>query len=130
MNKGGIMPWEKFRLERTWTNHFSLLYSCLCFKIAYYCLLHASEILLLCLSIEFTKKKCLLFSNYASWSSIISVCLVKISVCSGKISVWYTFPGKISVCSRFSRELGSRGSGFLTACYKDLFISFLKCPTF
>ena len=61
------------------------------------------------------QKKCLLFSNYASWSSIISVCLVKISVCSGKISVWYTFPGKISVCSRSSRGLGSPGSGFLTA---------------
>ena len=61
-------------------------------------------------------KKMLYFLNHVSWSSKISVCSVKISVCSGNFSVWYTFSGKISVCSRFSRELGSPGSGFLEAC--------------
>ena len=33
--------------------------------------------------------------------------------------VWYTFSGKISVCSRFSRELGSPGSGYLEAWFSD-----------
>ena len=61
----------------------------------------------------------LYFLNHVSWSPKISVCSVKISVCSGFFSVWYTFSGKFSVCSRFSRELGSPGSGFLTACIKD-----------
>ena len=61
------------------------------------------------------QKYMLYFLNHVSWSTKISVCSVKISVCSGNFSVWYTFSGKISVCSRFSRELGSPGSGFLTA---------------